>query len=431
MAWLLKGGRVVDGATDVREPLDVLLKDGVIAAVGRDLPPAPRELDCRGKYVVPGLIDIGARLGEPGFEHRETIASATRAAAAGGFTAVCALPEADPVPDTPQAMRFIAEQAARKGVVRVHAMAALTKGSEGRELTETGAIREAGAVALVALHDVPDSGVLRRTLQYAGMFRIPVILRGSDRGLADGGVMHEGAASTIRGVKGVPAAAEDAAVGRNLIVAELTGTPVHLMALSTAYSVELVRRAKKRGVPVSASVSAQQLAFTADDVQTDDASWKVDPPFRSAKHVEALRKGVADGTVDIIFSDHAPWSREEKDVEFELAPFGMTGLETALPLVLTELVGAGLLSIGRVVQCMSAAPAAVFGVPGGSLQAGAPADVTVIDATTEGTFRASASHSQSRNTPVDGRDLIGGAVATFVGGKLIMRDGEVGAQWTG
>lgn len=431
MTWLLKGGRVVDGATGVDEPLDVLLEGGVIAAVGRDLPPADRELDCRGKYVVPGLIDIGARVGEPGFEHRETIASATRAAAAGGFTAICALPEADPVPDTPQAMRFITEQAAREGVVRVYALAALTKGGGGRELTETGALREAGAVALAALHDVPNSGVLRRALQYAGMFRIPVILRGPDRGLADGGVMHEGIASTIRGVKGIPAAAEDAAVSRNLIVAELTGTPVHLMALSTAGSVELVRRAKARGVPVTASVSAQQLTFAADDVQTDDPSWKVEPPFRSAKHVEALRAGVADGTVDIIFSDHAPWSREEKDVEFDRAPVGMAGLETALPLVLTELVAAGLLSFGRVVQCMSAAPAAVFGVPGGTLQAGEPADVTVIDGAAEGTFAAAASYSQGRSTPVDGRDLTGRAVATFVGGKLMMRDGKVGAEWTG
>lgn len=425
MAWLLKGGRVIDPATGVDERLDVLLEDGIVRMIGRNLPEARRVLDCEGKIVAPGLIDLGARVGEPGFEHRETIASATKAAAVGGFTALCALPEGDPVLDTPQAVRFVVEQAAREGVVRVYPTAALTKGAGGRELTETGALKEVGTVALAALRDVEDGGVLRRALQYAGMFDVPVMLTGVDAGLAGTGVMHEGIAATTRGVLGIPSAAEEVAVARAVAVAKLTGAAVHLLGVSSAGAVDLLRWAKDRHASVTASVSAQQLVFVDDDVRTDDTRWKVEPPFRSRDDVEALRVAVSDGVIDAVFSDHRPWSEEEKDVEFDHAPFGMAGLETALPLMLSELVRPGLLSLGRVIECMSAAPARILGVDGGTLREGASGDVTVIDVDQNWTFEATRSYSFGRNTPVDGRALTGRPVAVFVAGRLVMEDGRI------
>lgn len=425
MTWLLEGGRVIDPKTGTDDVLDVLLGDGVVRAIGPNLSGGQRRLDCRGKYVVPGLIDMGARVGEPGYEHRETISSATRAAVVGGFTGLAALPEADPVPDVPQAMGFVLDEARRDGIARVYPVAALTKGAEGRELSEMGALREAGAIAVASMDAITDGGVLRRALAYAGMFPLPVLLRGVDEGLADGGVMHEGMASTIRGLPGLPRAAEDAAVARHLIVAELTGVPIHLLALSSGGAVDLLRRAKARGVAVTASVSAQQLVFTDEDVRSDDPLWKTEPPFRSKEDVTALRQGVADGTIDVVFSDHAPWAREEKDVEFDRAPFGMIGLESALPLLLTELVAPGHLSLGRVVELMSTAPARILGVPGGTLQPGEVGDVTVIDPDVPWVFDVALSESLSRNTPVDGRRMIGRAAATFVGGRLVMRDGKV------
>lgn len=425
MTWLLKGGHVLDPVRGVDEVLDVTLADGVITAIGRDLPSAAHVLDCRGRYVVPGLIDIGARVGEPGFEHRETVASATRAAAAGGFSALCALPDADPVPDVPAAVRFILEQAKQDGVVRIHPLATITKGGLGAELAEMGALQAAGAVALADLHGVANAALLRRALQYARMFALLLVVRSRDAALADDGVMHEGLAATIRGLKGIPAAAEEVAIVRDIIIAELTGADLHIMAVSSGGAVEQIRAAKARGVPVTASVSAHQLIFTDENVQADDTRWKVDPPLRGAEDVEALRKGVQDGTIDCIFSDHTPIAREEKDVEFAYAPCGMTGLETALPLVLGELVTTGELTLDRAVQCMSVNPARIFGVPGGTLAVGCPADITVIDLEAERVFDVTRSHSQSRNTPVDGRPLTGLPVATFVGGKLIMRDGRI------
>lgn len=425
MTWLLKGGHVVDPASGVDEVQDVAIEDGVIRAVGRDLPAAANVLDCRDRYVVPGFIDIGARVGEPGFEHRETIASATMAAAVGGFTALCALPDADPIPDVPASVRFIVERAREDGVVWVHPLATITKGAQGAELAETGALQAAGAVALAELNGIADAGLLRRALQYARMFSMPLIVRCRDVSLADGGVMHEGLASTMLGLKGIPAAAEEVAVARDIIVAELTGSPLHIMAVSSAGAVAQIRAAKARGVQVTASVSAHQLAFSDENVKADEPYWKVDPPLRGVEDVAALRAGVGDGTIDCIFSDHNPVSREEKDVEFAYAPFGMTGLETALSLVWTKLVNTGLLTPARAVQCFSTNPARVVGVPGGTLSVGARADVTVIDAKAERVFHAARSYSLSRNSPLDGHTFTGWPTATFVGGRLIMQDGRI------
>lgn len=425
MTWLLKGGHVLDPAQRLDEVADVFIEDGVIRAVGQNLSAQGRVLDCSGLYVTPGFIDTGARLGEPGFEHRETIASATRAAAVGGFTALCALPDTDPVPDDAPGLRYIVERARKEGVVGVFPFAALTKGNRNEELTEAGELKEAGAIGLAALHGVEKGVLLRRALQYASMFRLPVVLRSQDKSLADGGVMHEGLNSTVLGLKGIPAAAEEAAVARDIIIARLTGAKLHVMGISTAGAVEQIRRAKEQRVQVSASVSALHLVYTDGDVRSDDSYWKVDPPFRSVSDVEALRQAVRDGTIDVIFSDHRPLSREEKEVEFDRAPFGATALETALPLVLSELVTTGKLPLSRVIEKMSTKPADLFGLPGGSLKVGRPADVTVIDLQAEKTFDPADSYSLSRNTPVGGRRLKGWPVATFVGGRLVMRDGRI------
>lgn len=428
MTWLLKGGHVVDPVAGLDKPADVLLADGKVRAVGPNLAEvkhADNVLDCRGQYVLPGFIDTGARVGEPGFEQRETIASATRAAAAGGFTSVCALPEGDPRPDEPAAVRFIVDEARRSGAVRLYPFGTLLKGADRTELAEAGLLQAAGAKALAELDGVPNGGLLRRALQYARMLAIPLVVRSTDATLADDGVMHEGLASTMRGVKGIPAEAEEAAIARDIIVARLAGAPLHIMAVSTAGGVEQIRQAKTRGVAVTASVGAHQLVFTDEDVRTDDPMWKVDPPFRSRADMEALREGVRDGTIDCIFSDHRPLTREEKEVEFDHAPFGVSSLETAVALVWDQLVSPGVLPLVDAVRALSANPARIFGLPGGTLAVGHPADVTIVDANAERSFERDRFHSRGRNTPLHGRLLKGLPVATFVDGRPILLDERI------
>jgi len=428
VAWLLKGGRVVDPAAGVDGRMDLLIANGIIADAG-DLSGARiaagcRVVDCRGKVVVPGLIDTGARLGEPGFEHRETIGSATRAAAAGGFAAVCAWPETNPVVDDPEGVRFVKETSAR-ATVRVYPMAAATRQAAGAELVEAGLLRRAGAVALADPGGVQNAGVMRRVLEYARMFDILVVERSRDAALAGHGVMHEGTAATVRGLKGIPSAAEEVAVARNIILAEMTGARLHLAPVTTAGSVELVRRAKERGVPLTAGTTAHHLVAVDDDVQADDARWKIDPPLRTTRDREALRAAVRDGTVDVIFTDHAPAAREETEVEFDAAPFGVSALESALALLLDELVRTGAVPLPALIERLSAGPARIFRLPGGTIAPGAPADVTVIDLQATRTYDPGAGYSMGRNTPFAGRTLTGWAVATFVGGRLVMREGKV------
>lgn len=415
---------MIDPSRRIDEEMDVLIVDGVIAEIAHDLPAVERTLDCTGKIVVPGLIDTGARLGEPGFEHRETIASAARAAASGGFAAVCALPDTDPVVDDPGMVRFVVETAAN-AAVRVYPMAAATKRSAGTELVEVGLLKQAGAAALADRNGIQDTAVLRRVLEYARMFDVPVVERCRDAALAGDGVMHEGVAATVRGLKGVPAAAEEIAVARNIILAEMTGAHVHLAPVSTAGSVEQIRRAKARGVPVTAGTTPHHLVAVDEDVRADDARWKVNPPLRTAEDRDALRDGIKDGTIDVVFSDHAPAAREETEVEFDTAPFGIIGLETALPLVLSELVRTDVIPLRDVIACMTSRPAAVFNLPGGTLAVGAPADVTVIDLEAPYVWDTQQGYSLSQNTPFAGRELMGRAHATFVGGRLVMEEGRV------
>lgn len=428
MAWLLKGGRVVDPASGVDQVMDVLIENGVIAAAGHlsgaQEAAGARVLDCTGKVVAPGLIDAGARLGEPGFEHRETIATACEAAAVGGFAAVCALPETNPVVDDPGGVRFVLEASAR-APVRVYPMAAATRQAAGQRLVEAGLLKRAGAVALADPGGIQNGGVLRRVLEYARMFDLPVVERPRDASLAGDGVMHEGAAATVRGLKGIPAAAEEAAVARAVILAEMTGARLHLAPVSTAGSVELVRRAKERGVPVTAGTTPHHLTAVDEDVEAHDARWKVDPPLRTEADREALRDAVRDGVVDVIFTDHAPFAREEWELEFDAAPFGISGLETALALLLHDLVLPGRLPLAALIERMSVAPARLFGLPGGSLAPGAPADVTVIDMQVARTVDPESGRSLGRNTPFAGRRLTGWAWAVLVGGRLVMHEGRV------
>lgn len=426
MRWLLKGGRVVDPSQGTDTVLDVRVADGRIVELGQELTGDENVIDCRDKLVVPGLIDLRTDLGEPGRETAETIASGTRAAAAGGFTAVCARPGREPAVDDAGWVSFVRQRATADGVVKVYPLAAVTKAYAGNELVEMGELKAAGAVALYdGDRTIARAGVLRRALEYARMFALPVMVHCEDEDLAGRGVMHEGFHSTVNGLAGIPATAEEVIVARDLMLAELTGTHVHIAHVSTAASVALIRAAKARGVRVTADVTPHHLVLTDADVQPDDANWKLRPPLRTASDVEALLEGLRDGTIDCIATDHTPCLEEEKQVEFDQAPFGVIGLETALPLLLTRLVHTGALSLNELIGRMSWHPARVLGLPGGTLAPGAPADVTVIDPDLERVYDPRKGFSHSRNTPLAGWTLRGWPVATMVDGRWVMRNGRV------
>ncbi|HEY8416646.1 MAG TPA: dihydroorotase [Limnochordales bacterium] len=428
MRWLLKGGRVVDPAQGIDEVLDVLVADGRIAHLGKDLQGADETVDCTGKVVAPGFIDLRADLGEPGREQAETIASATRAAAAGGFTAVCARPGPEPPIDHAGWVSYVRERARQDGVVRVYPLAAITKGYAGQELVEMGDLKAAGALALWdGERSLARAGVLRRALEYARLFDLLVMVHCEDADLAGPGVVHEGVHATLHGLPGIPASAEEIVVARDLILAEFTGARLHIAHVSTAGSVALLRAAKARGVRVTADVTPHHLVLTDAEVQADDANWKVRPPLRTAADAAALAEGLRDGTIDCIATDHAPHPLEEKQVEFDRAPFGIIGLETALPVVVTHLVATGRLALADVIAALSWRPAQVLGVAGGTLAPGAPADVTVIDLDAERVYDPRQGYSRSRNTPLAGRRLRGWPVATMVDGRWVMREGRVPA----
>ncbi|HLT58826.1 MAG TPA: dihydroorotase [Limnochordales bacterium] len=426
MRWLLKGGRVVDPSQGIDEVLDVLVADGHVAALGKDLDEAGETVDCTGHVVAPGFIDLRADLGEPGREQAETIGSGTRAAAAGGFTAVCVWAGPEAVIDDAGWVSFVRERARREGVVRVYPLAAITKGGRGDELTEMGELKDAGAVALWdGPRAIARAGVLRRALEYARLWELPVVVHCEDADLAGPGVMHEGFHATVHGLPGVPAAAEEIVVARDLLLAELTGARLHIAHVSTAGSVALIRAAKARGVAVTTDVTPHHLVWTDADVEPDDAHWRLRPPLRTAADAAALIEGLRDGTIDCIATDHSPCTLEEKQVEFDRARPGIIGLETALPLLVTRVVAAGQLSLGEVIARLSHHPARALGLPGGTLAPGSPADLTVIDLNTERVYDPAQGWSRSRNTPLAGWRLQGWPVATMVGGRWVVREGRV------
>ncbi len=423
--WI-KSGRVLDPANDLDQIADVLIRDGKIASIGRvKKPPVGAEIyDARDKLVVPGLIDMHVHLREPGREDEETILTGARAAAAGGFVAVACMPNTNPPIDSQETVRFIRHKA-EETPVRVYPIGAITRGRRGEQLTEVAELVAAGIVAISDDGDtVKNSAIFRRALEYASMFEIPVISHCEDPDLRGTGVMNEGFISTVLGMKGIPAIAEQVAVARDIGIAEFTGARLHIAHVSTAGTVELIRLAKSRGVQVTAEVTAHHFALTDEAVRSFDSNTKMNPPLRDEVDRQALRDGLADGTIDCVASDHAPHSQEEKDVEFDAAPFGIVGLETSLGLVLTELVGGGVLTLPQVLAKMSLNPARILGIPGGMIRRGSVADLTIIDPDLRWTVDRRAFQSKSRNTPFDGWELTGCAVATIVGGQIVYRRKE-------
>jgi dihydroorotase len=416
----LRGGRVIDPARGFDAEADVLLEGGVVKKVGKGLDAgSARVIDVRGQWVVPGLIDIHTHLREPGQEYKEDIATGTRAAAAGGFTAVCAMPNTVPVNDNRSVSELMVRRAAEVGVVRVYPVGAISKGSKGESLAEMGELKDAGCVAVSDDgHPVMSSELMRRAMEYARTFGLTVVQHCEDLTLSAGGAMNEGAVSTRAGIRAQPAAAESSMVARDIELCALTGARYHVAHISSAESVRLVREAKRRGLPVTCEVTPHHLSLSDEACATYDTNAKCNPPLRSQSDVDALRAALVEGVIDAVATDHAPHSVVEKDVEFEQASFGMIGLETAVPLVMDLVRSAGL-SPSDFVRRMSTGPAAIFGLPGGTLADGAPADVTVIDPNVAWTCEPAGLRSRSRNTPFAGRPMKGRATLTIVAGRIV------------
>jgi dihydroorotase len=420
---LIKNGRVVDPASGLDENRDLLIENGRIAAVDKSIPRADAEVfDASNLVVAPGFLDMHAHLREPGKEGAETIATGARAAAAGGFTAVACMPNTQPVNDSPLVTRYILGQAAQAGGARVYPVGAVTKGQAGEELAEIESMRAAGVVAVSDDgRPVSHSRILRRALEYCAALGIPLIDHCEDPHLAAGGVMHEGEWSLRLGLRGIPALAEELPVLRNARLAALTGARVHIAHLSTRAALAVVRAAKKEGARITCEVTPHHFTLTDEACRDYDTRAKMNPPLRTAEDVAALIEGLADGTVDAIATDHAPHSETEKQTDFEAAPFGIIGLETALGLALERLVHSGKVSLLRLVELLSTNPARILGVEGGTLKVGAPADVTIFDLERKWTYRTEQGQSKSCNTPFDGRSFRGGPVAALLSGSFTFR----------
>ena len=422
---LLKGGRVVDPARGVDARLDVLMENGVIAEVGPKPSARGAEVvDVSGLVVCPGFIDLHTHLREPGGEEKETIATGTRAAAAGGLTAVCAMPNTSPVNDNAGITRAILDRARDEGVVRVYPIGAITKGSLGAELAEYGDLRDAGCRAVSDDgRPVVSARMMRRALEYAQAFDLPVIDHCEEPTLSEGASMNEGPVATLLGLRGAPCAGEAIAVERDILLAELTGGRLHIAHISSAAAVDAVRRGKARGVRVTAEATPHHLLLTDEAVRESgyDTATKMNPPLRSEADRLAVVDGLRDGTIDCIATDHAPHHQDDKRVEFDRAAFGIVGLETVVSLCLDRLVGRGLIGIGELVALMSRNPASVLGLPGGSLEPGGPADVTVLDLGRRVKVNPERFASKGRNTPFTGWSLKGGPALTIVGGAIVWR----------
>jgi dihydroorotase len=426
---LLKGGRVIDPANGCDGAFDVLIDGGLIVRVGRDLPVEGAEVFevARGWLVVPGLIDMHVHLREPGQEHKETIASGAAAAVAGGFTAVACMPNTEPINDHAGITQFILKRAAEAGLARVYPIGAVSLGSRGEQLAELGEQKAAGCVAFSDdVRPVATALLMRRALEYASMLGAPVIDHCEDPSLKADGVAHEGYVASALGLRGIPGAAESLMVERDVSLAEITGAHVHIAHMSARHSLRAVRAGKERQVRVTCEVAPHHFVLTDEALQSPvqyDTNTKMNPPLREAVDRDAMLDGIGDGTVDVIATDHAPHHPDEKMVEFDRAPFGIVGLETAVPLVFDRLVHQGRITLARMVELLSVNPARVMNVPGGTLSEGAPADLTVLDPEMTITVRAAALRSKSRNTPFDGWQLRGGVAATVVGGRIVYSAG--------
>jgi dihydroorotase len=419
---LLKGGRLLCPHNDLDQIGDLLVDNGCIANLGGDLTAEDAEvIDCAGLVVAPGLIDLHVHLREPGQEYKENIATGTAAAAAGGFTAVCVMPNTKPVNDTRAVTELILERARQVGSCRVYPVGAITQGLEGNRLSEMAELQEAGCVAVSDDgRSVENSQLFRRAMEYAAGFDLPVICHSEECSLSASGVMHEGPTSTRLGLRGIPAEAETVAVSRDLALAHLTGARVHIAHVSTAGSVAAVRRAKEAGMRVTCETAPHYLTLRDENVGEYDTNFKMNPPLRSAADNEAVRRGLAEGVIDAVATDHAPHSVLEKLVEFDQAAFGVVGLETCLG-VLLKLVDEGLLSLPQAITRLTAAPARVLGLPGGCLREGGSANVVVIDPKRPWRVEPDTFKSRSRNTPFAGWELPGRAVLTLCAGRVTYR----------
>jgi dihydroorotase len=427
---LVKGGRVIDPATGTDSVLDLLVRDGKIAERrpsgggrgGSQAPPGARVLEAAGRIVCPGFVDMHVHLRDPGQEHKETIETGTRAAAAGGFTSIACMPNTEPWNDGLAVTEYIVSEARRRGNVNVYPIGCVSKGGRGEELAEIGDMVRSGAVAVSDDgRPVANSYLMRMALEYTRIFGIPVIDHCEDRTLSAAGVMNEGYVSTLLGLKGIPAAAEEIAVGADLALAALTKGRLHIAHLSTRGSLEKVRRAREDGVPVTCEVTPHHLVLTDGAVMERDydPNTKMNPPLRDEDDRRALLQGLRDGTIDAIATDHAPHHLDEKLQEFDDAPFGIVGLETAVPLMMDRLVRAGVVDVKRLVELMSLNPARILGISKGTLEVGADADITLIDPELEAAVDTSLFRSKSRNSPFHGWTLRGWPVATIVGGRVV------------
>ncbi|HEY7520010.1 MAG TPA: dihydroorotase [Methylomirabilota bacterium] len=422
MSVLIRGGRVVDPGNSVDILHDLLLQDGKIAKLGAGLaaPPGARVIEAAGKVVCPGFIDMHVHLREPGHEYKETVATGTRAAAAGGYTAVCCMANTSPVNDNRSITDYILAKARSEGVVRVYPIGAVTRGLDGKELAELAELAEAGCVAFSDDGKcVMNAELYRRAMEYTLPFAAPVISHAEDQMLSAGGSMHEGVVSTELGLRGIPAAAEDVMVARDILLAELTGAHVHIAHLSTAGAVRLVRDAKARGVRVTAEVTPHHLLLTDEAVRSWDGNTKMAPPLRTKRDIEALVEALVDGTIDCIATDHAPHAVADKEGEFDRAANGIVGLETAFTLLHDRLVRPGVLSLATLVARLSRDPARLLNLPGGSLTVGAAADVTLVDPEAAVSIEPARFASKSRNTPFGGWTATGAPWKTIVAGKVV------------
>jgi dihydroorotase len=435
MKWLLKGGRVVDPANGIDGAYDVLVSDGVIAKVGRALPVSLAEggqvIALTPAFVVcPGFIDMHVHLREPGQEHKETVASAV----AGGFTAVACMPNTKPVNDNAGVTELILKKAADAGLARVYPIGAVSRGQQGEQLADIAELKAAGCVAISDDgHPVSTALLARRAMEYAGMFKMPLIEHCEDPSLKGDGVVHEGPMAASLGLKGIPGIAEAITAGRDILIAEMVGGHVHVAHMSAWTTLEAVRQGKSRGVNVTCEVAPHHFTLTDALLAAPvpyDTDTKMNPPLREAKDRDAMLAGIADGSVDVIATDHAPHHADEKHVEYDRAPFGIVGLETAIPIALDTLVHAGVIRLPRLVELMSVNPARILNVAGGSLAEGQVADITILAPEQSVTIDRTQFVSKSKNTPYHGRTFRGAAAATIVGGRVVYVNAASGLALT-
>lgn len=418
---VIKNGRVIDPSQELDRACDVAIEQGVVREIAQNIDPTGADVfDASGLVVAPGFIDMHVHLREPGFEHAETIETGSRAAAAGGFTSVCCMPNTNPVNDSATVTSYIVDRARRFAVVNVYPIGAITKNSAGEELSSIASMKQAG---IVAISDdgkpVMNARVLRRAMEYARALNLPLIEHCEDLHLSEAGDMHEGLQSTRLGLRGIPRSSEDVMVARDIILAGVTGARYHVAHISSKHSVEMVATAKQRGLPVTSEATPHHFALADSDMLPYDSNYKMKPPLREHCDVDAIVHALASGAIDAIATDHAPHPGAEKMQEFERCPFGIIGLETALGLALERLYHSGNLSLPRLIQLFTQNPAKILSLNRGTLRQGAPGDVTIFGLEHEWSYDVNRSASKSRNTPFDGHTFRGGPVATVVAGQIV------------